>query len=38
MALWPGSGAETRETDREGESKTAAELVEAALHGDRERR
>jgi lipid A 4'-phosphatase len=38
MAIWPRSGGETDQTPGEGESKTAAELVEAALHGDRERR
>ena len=33
MVIWPRPGVETPEGRREGESKTAAELVDAALHG-----
>ena len=38
MALWPRSGVETAERRKASESKTAAELVDAAVHGARESR
>lgn len=37
MLLWPGSGAETGDSERAPESRTAAELVDAALNPARSR-
>jgi membrane-associated phospholipid phosphatase len=38
MVIWPRGGSEPDEADRTPESRTAAELVDAALHGDAKRR